>query len=172
MKKPHAILAIAMLLALILYLFTPVFRIVLFGVSGLRAIRWLTEWFIVPPILMLLTGAVALVGNKQLSLGASGFLSLVMILFMFLMPDIAKSGNMAFLISQVTGGSETGAMVNMAITYIINPAWGFIIALVLVLVGTILTAVASPASSAGRGGKQKSSVSSRASSSSNYNKLY
>lgn len=169
MRKPHLILLIAMVVAMVVYLMAPVFRALVLGVSGMLAIRLVNFWFMLPAILMLVVAVFSLVGNKALSLTGAGVVSFVMLLFMFLMKDLVKSGNfeaLAGLIGQDVSGSP---VLNTAMTILINPAWGFFVAFLLVLAGLVATVLIPEA---GGGFKSKTGSQTNRSRSSGYNKLY
>ena len=182
MRKPHVVLLVASLLAIVVYLLTPVFMaMIVFGFSGLQSIRLVNFWFLLPPLLMLMVAILAVFGNKGLSLTGAGVLSLVMLLFMFMMKDLVKGGNVNNLLQFLNMDATKTTITDLALTVFINPAWGFILSFVLVLAGLILTVILPDGSSSGNSGGSRgqnnqgsgrAGVSPRSGSGSSYNKLY
>lgn len=181
-SRPHLFLLLSSLLAIVAYLLAPVFRLVIIGVSGLKAIQLVNFWFLLPVLLMAIVGIIALFGNKAISLTSAGVLSLVMLLYLFLMKDLVKGGNASALLAQISMDQTTSTITDLTVTVFTNPAWGFILSFLLVLAGAVLTAVLPDGSSGssshghssrgGNSGGSGSRSSARSSSNSSYNKLY
>lgn len=181
MRKPHVFLLVATLLALIAYLLTPIFRVTVIGFPGMRAIQLVNFWFLLPVIFMVVVAIISLFGNKALSLGGAAVLSLVMLLFMFMIKDLVKGGNVSGILGSLGTDPTVTTITDLTLTFFINPAWGFILSLVLIVIGLIATAVTPEGSSSGSGissrgqgnqGAGRSGVSPRSGSGSSYNKLY
>ena len=146
-KQSSPILLIGSLVCLIVYLVTPVLRIAfVIGVNGIQAIQWLSAWFILPVIALVLCAIVAVVGGKSAILGTGGAVALLWIVFLIAFKGIAGGGNIGLLSSQLgqqvgdtLGNASYGAMAtNWATQLLLNPAWGFFLSAGLFLVAFVL----------------------------------
>ncbi len=133
-KNSSPILLIGSLAALIVYLAAPVIRIAfVLGVNGIQAIQWLSGWFIVPILAMVILAVVAMFGSRGSALIASGCTLLLLIVFLLAFKGVATSGNLNALSAQLgqqIGGTFGSAgygtvATTLAAQLLVSPAWGF-----------------------------------------------
>lgn len=144
--KPNLILLLAAILSLVFYLAAPIMRLAfVLGVNGMNAIRWLSPWFLLPVIALAVAAAASLTGHKGFCLGSAGAVSLIMLILLLTVKDIAAAGNLGLLTQQlggnagsVLGSADTGAFYANVITQIlVNPAWGFFVSFAVILIGLV-----------------------------------
>ncbi len=146
-KQSSPVLLVGSLVSLIVYLVAPVLRIAfVLGVNGIQAIQWLSAWFIVPVIALVLCAVVAVVGGKNSILAVSGATMLLWIVFLIAFKGIAGSGNIGALSGQLgqqvgdtLGNASYGAVAtSLATQLLLNPAWGFFLSAGLFLIAFVL----------------------------------
>ena len=132
------------LLALIVYLASPIVRLAVLPVSGIQCIRTFGFLFVVPMLLMIIVMLLSLCPINQISSITSFVNVIYLIIMLVFMPDavtnqigklIGMGGlNMGNLTNAI---GLSGSLLSTGSTYVVTAAWGYYLTLVLCILGSV-----------------------------------